>query len=299
MIDATLEDLSASAQISKRIAELEDELQELRSQQAKICTSFTLFPKLPPEIRQAVWKFALPESKLITIYSTVLHELPATESQSIENLDSWHPLGDHTPPLFDVCHEARKVFTTSHTLLHGTDGKKGRWVNFERDVICILRMFCFHHFDTILVSMPEEIRSSIRYLHLDLSRLHSPDEKSFDPLKEAAKRGIARCTGLRQLLVGDHEIALEGKQLPSEVERDRRLWKLVSVDDASKVLMDIIWENEIRSTYTSRYSRELRFYEKLLKDSLGAKVPEVRLVFSKSSFEGFPKHKWMCGYVHG
>ncbi|EPE26612.1 hypothetical protein GLAREA_02525 [Glarea lozoyensis ATCC 20868] len=73
---------------------------------------FPWFPKLPAELRQLIWKFALPSSKFITIHtSTVLDE----NGQRKRDVETWHTLPHKTPAIFDACKEGRHVYKLTHT----------------------------------------------------------------------------------------------------------------------------------------------------------------------------------------
>jgi hypothetical protein len=144
------------------------------------------FPQLPRELRDLVWKFALPDSKCITISSDF-------------NTTTWYPRAEESPRMF-ACSEAREAFLRTHKLLEGTDdGKKDVWVNFDRDIICFGPYFCWINFGAVITSIPESIRNSLRYVFMSTDNLsHSLGSSPFDGVPEDAAKPISLYDALSQ-----------------------------------------------------------------------------------------------------
>ncbi|KAI0544949.1 hypothetical protein F4679DRAFT_588972 [Xylaria curta] len=99
-------------------------------------THFSLFLNLPLEIREMIWKFALPEPRQLKVPS----DFDDLECYAIENHVNFHV------PLSQACFESRRVmFEAGYRLVHAGDASPdtGVW-------------FCEERGDTVSIEMPRE-----------------------------------------------------------------------------------------------------------------------------------------------
>ncbi|KAK8133569.1 hypothetical protein PG984_005581 [Apiospora sp. TS-2023a] len=99
------------------------------------CTEFHLFPSLPPELRRVIWDFVIQEPQVIKTCGFWDRET----KRWIESGEKLHVFPKF-PPVYDVCHEARKAFVDSPGLVSENTGLEVAW-HPERDVLkcsCIL-----------------------------------------------------------------------------------------------------------------------------------------------------------------
>lgn len=72
---------------------------------------FELFPKLPPEIRDAIWKSTV-EPRAITVFATSRGKYPISRRPTIRIFDT-----AKTPIIFFISSESRKVAEKEHIRL--------------------------------------------------------------------------------------------------------------------------------------------------------------------------------------
>jgi hypothetical protein len=96
--------------------------------------SFTLFPKLPAELRVAIWNAILPGPRFVEIESSkvFLKELPDEDE-----VETWHATGIEKAPVgFFICRESRAEVLKWYSPIKSTDGSPTWLVNFKRDILC-------------------------------------------------------------------------------------------------------------------------------------------------------------------
>jgi hypothetical protein len=108
-----------------------------KSQEAIMSSqSFPRFSKLPTELTDMVWEFALPDPKCITIYSPYLGN---KHGEGFDKSNAWHPRAVIVGGM-SACRDSRKIFQKTHSRYEGTDDKKEIWINWDLDVICFDRI---------------------------------------------------------------------------------------------------------------------------------------------------------------
>ena len=160
---------------------------------------FTLFPRLPPELRLAIYKLYLPPSKLVNIHTT----------NRKSECDAWWPEADPTPPIFYTCHEARDVILKSHKLFLGWNEHPDVWVNCKIDTVCFSANYCTTPFGIFIASLPPDTQAAIKQLYL-AEFCKTEREKEF----RSFKSGFSNLTGLKQLLVGPAVVSMQGELRP-------------------------------------------------------------------------------------
>ncbi|KUJ22816.1 uncharacterized protein LY89DRAFT_311363 [Mollisia scopiformis] len=95
-------------------------------------TSFTCFPRLPPELRQKIWRFALPTSRIVQVYGNVRPYLPRFE---VLGRGKGHP--EPLAVLAHTCRESYHVMRESYDLLFQHQTKHGIYFNSENDILYI------------------------------------------------------------------------------------------------------------------------------------------------------------------
>lgn len=114
-------------------------------------TSFTLFPKLPMELRLVIWEMILPGQRFVDIRSTLAY-VEGYEGRVDEagmpyedyTIRTWHPVGVERAPVgFFICRESRIEILKTYTSLKSTDGNPAVFVDFTKDVLCF-RYWRFH-----------------------------------------------------------------------------------------------------------------------------------------------------------
>ncbi|KAK8076900.1 hypothetical protein PG996_003070 [Apiospora saccharicola] len=90
------------------------------------CTEFHLFPSLPPELRRAIWDYVVEEPRVV---ETCGLRDPKTGREG----DRLYVFPKF-PPIYNVCHEARKAFVESTGLVSENRGLGVAW-HPERDIL--------------------------------------------------------------------------------------------------------------------------------------------------------------------
>ncbi|KAK7921667.1 hypothetical protein PG985_009689 [Apiospora marii] len=93
------------------------------------CTEFHRFPNLPPELRRAIWNHAIQEPQVVETYGFLDRETGICTHIG----DKLHVFPKF-PPIWSVCHEARKAFVESPGLVSEKTGLGVAW-HPERDVL--------------------------------------------------------------------------------------------------------------------------------------------------------------------
>ncbi|KAH7410891.1 hypothetical protein BKA64DRAFT_638549 [Cadophora sp. MPI-SDFR-AT-0126] len=171
-------------------ARVSDANKMLVEQDGKEDEKFTLFPKLPLELRRMVWSESTKVQRDVAIY---VHE---TE-QDDRDLKSTSPtlFTPCVPVLFHVCKESREIATRIYELIRYRDTsaiepfcENGRvrlgplYFNFERDVYVAYGLCPMpganldscktNHEFSIPQFLPESFVKSVRHLVLDSSTVH-------------------------------------------------------------------------------------------------------------------------------
>jgi hypothetical protein len=123
---------------------------------------FTLFLKLPLELRRMIWKEALTGLRVIEIHLTVV------DGRDVSQVPKWHPACvDKAPALFFACREARAVVTENYNLFKGDSGLGAIWSDVRHDLFCF--GFWRWHYNVAICfdNMPEEVRSRMSRIALD------------------------------------------------------------------------------------------------------------------------------------
>ena len=137
---------------------------------------FTLFPKLPPELRCRIWQFALPSPRTVEIRSP---EAAGTARESSPQPYLCRPCCDETvPSIFWVCKEARAEVCKTYTPLRGSQpGSAVVWVDFGKDTVRFkLTRFLenslhWNNLEAFLSLLPSEILMSIRFFSVEAEML--------------------------------------------------------------------------------------------------------------------------------
>ncbi|PMD14651.1 hypothetical protein NA56DRAFT_369102 [Hyaloscypha hepaticicola] len=94
----------------------------------KTLTKFTCFDKLPFELREMVWKFALPGPRTITVSKT---------DKSVPQVKT-NAKGILPTPLMHTCHESRQLALQRYKPAFSVflEGNKDIYFDWERDCLC-------------------------------------------------------------------------------------------------------------------------------------------------------------------
>ncbi|KAG4432880.1 hypothetical protein IFR05_011626 [Cadophora sp. M221] len=93
--------------------------------------TFTLFPKLPLELRLMIWKELVPQGRLITIKGGIVKH---------EYFEGWHANAypsnsEALNALFQACHDSRKMIQKTHTLSFHDRLTAPIYFDFKHDVL--------------------------------------------------------------------------------------------------------------------------------------------------------------------
>jgi hypothetical protein len=125
---------------------------------------FTLFLKLPLELRRMIWKEALstwPESHRDSLDS-------GRWTRRKPGAKKWHPACvDKAPALFFACREARAVVTENYNLFKGDYGLGAIWRDVRHDLFCFGFWRWQYNMAICFDNMPEEVRSRMSRITLD------------------------------------------------------------------------------------------------------------------------------------
>jgi hypothetical protein len=171
--------------------------------------SFTLFPKLPAELRVAIWNLILPGSRFVEIETTVIfleEKDEASRPKQDYDVETWHARGIEKAPLgFFVCRESRAEVLKRYTPLKSTDGFPTLLVNFKRDVIC----FRFWQSPGVITNFlddlsDDKLEKDVAYLLVDEDG--NPDEEIGEGYSHDywIDQDICRFQGLKEILLVPH-----------------------------------------------------------------------------------------------
>ncbi|KAL2176044.1 uncharacterized protein P884DRAFT_204083 [Thermothelomyces heterothallicus CBS 202.75] len=93
---------------------------------------FTKFQRLPPEIRNMIWEFALPEARVYEVLDAPNAKWQTAPHEGLMFADV-HP--EPPPPMAAVCRESRSMFMHHYKPL--TLGKTTKYVDLSRDVLLL------------------------------------------------------------------------------------------------------------------------------------------------------------------
>ncbi|KAI9055220.1 hypothetical protein LZ554_000184 [Drepanopeziza brunnea f. sp. 'monogermtubi'] len=100
--------------------------------------TFLLFPKLPMEIRDAIWVFAAPAQRVLLITGTSYLDEHRHLGNAFAEPVAIKPVDNTTPAIFSVNRESRKAALELYTLTSSDNFQNPFYVNFDRDIICFV-----------------------------------------------------------------------------------------------------------------------------------------------------------------
>lgn len=155
--------------------------------------TFTLFPKLPAELRLAIWTLTLPGRRYFELRST----LAVDEEDSTDwEITTWHIIGvDKAPVAFFICQESRAEVLKTYTPLKSTDGYPAVLIDFEKDVLCVRWRFYYHSVQYALENI--SVQDKLRFILTD----SNPNE-TIPPLENEELRHLP---ALKEILMVDFD----------------------------------------------------------------------------------------------
>ena len=105
---------------------------------------FTLFRKLPPELRNQIWVLSLPDPRIVALQKhcqpiprSVRYSSTTSQTNSGQESVTIYRSQTFVPIISAVCRESRAIVEQSYALAFRTDNSPGTWIDFQRDVLYI------------------------------------------------------------------------------------------------------------------------------------------------------------------
>lgn len=174
-------------------------------------TDFTLFPDLPKEFRDAIWKFALPEPRVVCVVPYKLDNHPKARfyyRRSITRFDHIIDVNPAPTPILHTCHEARIAALRSYQWAFTGVIKTPIYFDFERDSLLFtsraaLMTFYGHHElgHSPSLAAVRAWQSKIRNVRVEGGFFEAADQTA-----------LIRCPLLKELIIGNLEANLGCRQ---------------------------------------------------------------------------------------
>jgi len=161
----------------------------------ELATAFTIFPKLPVELRLKIWKFALPGRRIVDI---------RCDKQSVlfEKYRSSTPI----PSILHVCSESRTLASKVYELaFRTTPSSRSIYFNFSADLL----VFNCKHFDLFcrVKWFMQDAKNAKRVAHIGLCSklcLDAGNVESRPRLSPNYRAELAKMTALQRIVCTTH-----------------------------------------------------------------------------------------------
>jgi len=259
---------SQNLYLQDQVINLTRQLQSCSLQPPKI---FHHFPRLPPELRRKIWRYALPAPRIMSV--DFLQRSPQHNPQFEPN---------HPPPmLLQVCHEAREVALENYELVFAArnpagiatavEGEKedrggaAFHFNFRGDTLCFTRETMPLRIVLFLEDMDPAEVCRVRYLAVGTE------------LPKDIMKYVTQFHGLEvfSLILSDPRVAAP-----------RGKFGIVEADHRSIWVMGAYWNHELTSWGRMEALIRDAFEEARLMSGGECRVPKVEFVYAVSTDEG-------------
>jgi hypothetical protein len=96
-------------------------------------TTFTLFPKLPSELRLKIWRLAAPGPRTVPVEYRMKYD--TFEGKRVSTFSGWRS-SDPVPVILHICHEARDEALKSYQPAFGSYFQQPKiYINFDIDTV--------------------------------------------------------------------------------------------------------------------------------------------------------------------
>jgi hypothetical protein len=131
--------------------------------------TFTLFPKLPPELRNMVWRFAASEPRVVKIFSE--RPNPKDWTSTIADHQIYSDSRQHIPPILQATSESRRVALKFYTPAFASRIGYPIYFNFSYDILYLTSSIVFgFSCDDIRHSHPENEIDEKKVRHLTIAK---------------------------------------------------------------------------------------------------------------------------------
>lgn len=150
-----------------------DEVVTISSKVEPATQTFTLFPKLPPELRCRIWKNALPGRRFVQIDRQPYQMLFNRDDSGYIPTVIWRPRCiERAPSIFWVCRESKAEVCKIFKPLKGTEPQSPViWCDFAIDYMCIPFMGAYTREPSspsmLMATLSAELLATIRFLAVD------------------------------------------------------------------------------------------------------------------------------------
>jgi hypothetical protein len=213
--------------------------------------TFTLFPKLPAELRLRVWKYSLPGPQYIEVQMSLSSFIQYPQWKFVSQ--------DKAPAAFFVCHESRAEATKNYKLLRGTQsGTPAIYCDAAIDVL-VFRNYrnCAigFNYSLCLQQLPNDFVANIKHIALECWGYDSNTSLSYaNPFYVLLvdhffrQEDVDKLSSLETVEISDGTAHIEGKvvgfteeietssirQLFCEDVRERIIWDISHIENDSE-----------------------------------------------------------------